>query len=394
MTVFHWLVILIVALSLLMHGERKKNLKFLLLAGILMYCVFGLRDVYTVGIDTTGPYFTKYGWVCKREMKDMPTLSYWFEHDEEVAETEERDGHSYNIGLDWAMRIYHDLTDGDYEGFIQVECVFVMLSVICFVYRFSPSPVVSILLHFGLLFYTFHFSALKQSLAMAILLFSIGAIADKKPIRFVLIVFLASLFHFPALVFLPAYWICQMRVGKGYLLVLAAAFLVTYLFRDQLVSWMNDAYSTQLSAGSQMRFLGNKVVVMIAILLMAVVIRPPDPEDRLYSAFLMMTGIAAVIQTFAGYNNTFERLADYYFQTSIVFIPMIFEDVKTKRRHLSVNELAKARRVLPYLVCAFAIWRFWDNVLAPSSHLTPYQFYFDRKTAEDTLMYVIQSFGL
>ena len=394
MTVFHWLVILIVLLSVLMHGERKKNLKFLLIAGVLMYCVLGLRDVYTVGIDTTGPYITKYGWVCKREMKDMPTLSQWFEHDEEVAETEEKDGHSFNIGLDWAMRIYHDLTDGDYEGFIQVSSVFVILAVIHFIYRYSPSPIISILMFFGLALYPFHFSGLKQSFAMSILLFSVDAIVATKPIRFVLIVFLAALFHFPALVFLPAYWICNMRVGKGYLIVLAIAFLVTYLFRDQMVTWMNDAYSTTLSDGSNLRFLANKVLVMIAILIMAVVIRPPDPEDRIYSAFLMMFGIAAVIQTFAGYNNTFERLADYYFQTGVVFIPMIFEDVKTKRRHLSVNELTKARRILPYLVCAFAIWRFWDFVTSPNSHLTPYQFYFDRKSAEDTLMYVIQSFGL
>lgn len=394
MTVFHWLVILIVVLSFLMHGERKKNLKFLLLAGILMYCVLGLRDVYTVGVDSTGPYITKYEWVIKREMKDMPTLSQWFEHDEEIAETEERDGHSYNIGLDWAMRIYHDLTDGNYEGFIQVSCIFTILAVIHFIYRYSPSPIMSILLYFGLIQYALHFSILKQSFAMSILLFSVDAILDRKPIRFILIVFLASLFHFPALVFLPAYWICNMRVGKGYLIVLAIAFLVTYLFRDQLVNWMTDAYNTELFGGSRLRFLGNKVIVMLAILLMAVIIRPPDTEDRIYSAFLMMFGIAAVIQTFAGYNNTFERLADYYFQTAIVFIPMIFEDVNIKRRHLSENELKKARSFLPYLVCAFAIWRFWGHVSSPGSYLTPYQFYFDRKSAADSLMYMIQSFRL
>ena len=126
-----------------------------------MYCVFGLRDAYSVGIDTTGPYITKYGWVCKRDMKDMPTLSYWLDRDE-VAETDDRDGHSSNIGLDWAMKIYYNLTEGSYEGFIQASAVFVMFSVILFIYRFSPSPVMSILLHFGLLFYTFHFSALKS----------------------------------------------------------------------------------------------------------------------------------------------------------------------------------------------------------------------------------------
>lgn len=387
MTVFHWLVILILLASLLLDGSRRKNKRFLLVAAILMYCVFGLRDAYSVGIDTIGPYITKYEWASKRDIENMPTLSNWFEQDSEIAETQDRDGHSNNIGLDWVMRIYHDLTGGSYEGFIQVSAAFVTFAVIYFIYRYSPSPIMSILLHFGLLFYTFHFSGLKQSMAMSILLFSVGAIVDRKPIRFLLIVFLASLFHFPALVFLPAYWICNMRLGRRYLFVLAAAFLVTFLFRDRLVTVMNDVYSTELSDGPQLRFLANKVIVMIAILVMAVIIRPPDADDRVYSAFLMMTGIAAVIQTFAGYNNTFERLADYYFQTSIVMIPMIFEKVKISRQYLQDHTLKEARAILPYFICAFAIWRFLSYVQAPYSGLTPYQFFFERQAANGTLIH-------
>lgn len=391
MTVFHWLVILIVGLSLLMHGERRKNLKFILIACVLMYCVFGLRDAYTVGIDTTGPYISKYEWVCKRDLDNMPTLKDWFVTEDEL---EDANGHSHNIGLDWAMRIYYNLTGGSYQGFIEFHAALFMIAFTHFIYRHSTSPIQSILLHFGLLFYTFHFSALKQSFAMAILLFSLDAIIERKPLRFIIIVLFASMFHVPALVFLPAYWIANMSVGRSYLIVLTLAFAVTYLLRDQLVEWMTDVYSTGLDGGPQTRFLANKVIVMIFILLLAVVIRPPSPDDRVYSSFLMLTGIAAVIQTFAGYNNTFERLADYYFQTSVVFIPMIFENVKTRRQYLSDDLLGKVRQFAPYLVCAFAIWRFWDVVKTPSSGMTPYHFYFDKKTAEDALMGVAFFLGL
>ena len=389
MTVFHWLVTLIVGLSLLMHGERQKNLKFILIACALMYCVFGLRDSYTVGVDTTGPYVSKYEWVCKRDLENMPTLKDWFATENEL---EDGEGHSRNIGLDWAMRIYFDLTGGSYQGFIEFHAALIMIAFAHYIYRHSTSPIQSILLHFGLLFYTFHFSALKQSFAMAILLFSLDAIIDRKPLRFIIIVLFASTFHFPALVFLPAYWIANMHVGRSYLLVLTLAFAVTFLFRDQLVDWMTDAYSTGLYGGPQTRFLANKVIVMVFILLLAVVIRPPSPEDHVYSALLMLTGIAAVIQTFAGYNNTFERLADYYFQTSIVFIPMIFENVKSNRQYLPDNLLRNVRQFAPLIVCAFAIWRFWDVVQNPSSGMTPYHFYFNKEIAESTLMTAVMLF--
>lgn len=374
MTVFHWLAILIVLLSVLMHGERRQNLKFILVACVLMYCVFGLRDAYSVGVDTTGPYITQYERVCKRDWENMPDFTDWLGMSEDTASST---GHERNIGLDWVMKLYYEVTGGTYEGFIQFSALLTMIAFAVFIYRFSTSPIQSILMHFGLLFYIFHFSALKQSLAMSILLFAVGAIFRKKPVLFLLLVAVASMFHFPALVFLPAYWIANMRLGRGYLIVLALAFLVTYFMRDQFVEWMTDTYSTQIFE-NEMRFLGNKVIVMVAILVMAVIVRPPDAEDNVYSGFLMLMGVATVIQTFAGYNNTFERLADYYFQTAVILIPMIFEPVKLRRQYLTNDSLALVRQVMPYLVCAFAIWRFWNAATSPGSHLVPYQFYFER----------------
>ncbi|MCR5809451.1 MAG: EpsG family protein [Clostridiales bacterium] len=371
MTVFHWLVILIVVLSVLMRGDTKGNWKYLLVSVALMYCVFGLRNAYKIGVDTTGPYITRYETVCDRDWENMPSISRWLGIEENSVA---REGHERNIALDWTMKLYHEVTKGTYQGFIEFSSMLVMIAFFFYIYRFSTSPVQSILMHFGLLFYTFHFSALKQSLAMSILLFAMGAIIDRKPILFLILVAFASMFHFPALVFLPAYWVANMRLGRGYLVVLAAAFLVTYLMRDQFVDWMTDAYSTQIF-DNETRFLANKVIVMLAILFVAVLVRPPVPEDRVYSALLMLTGVATVIQTFAGYNNTFERLADYYFQTSVVFIPMIFEDVKLKRQNLSDDTLLLARRVMPYLICAFAIWRFWVVAVAPGGNLVPYSFY-------------------
>ena len=236
----------------------------------------------------------------------------------------------------------------------------------------------------GLLFFTFTMSGLKQTLAMSLIILSFDGIYEHKVLRFVFLVFVASIFHFPALVFLPAYWIANMRLGRTYLIFLAALFIVTYLFRDQLVEWMTDTYETEIINNSGMRFLANKVVVMLIIIVAAIVIRPPHPDDGLYCSLLMLIGVAAVIQTFASYNNTFERLADYYFQFSVAFIPMIFEQVRTKRRYLSERELSLVRNVGPYLFCAFAIWRFL-NTVSNDSAFNPFQFYFQAENTEEML---------
>lgn len=364
-----------------MHGERKHNTAYILLVIAALFFVYGLRDAESIGVDSSSSYLHHFEDMKDITYDDLPSVWDWINLENYDSEDENIDT---NIGFRWLMKLTYDWTEGDYQFFVGLIAFFVMIAVAQFVWRYSVSPVQSFLYYFGLLYYVMMFSILKQSIAMAFILFAFNAIIDRKPFRFTVLVIIAAAFHFPALVFLPAYWIANMRLGKSYLFFLAVLFVLTYLFRDQLVDWMTDAYDTEIVEDSGMRFLANKVLVMIVIIAAALVIRPPSPEDGIYNSLLMIIGVAAVIQTFASYNNTFERLADYYFQFSIVFIPMVFEDVKLKRGHLSQRELTLIRRVGPYLFCAFAIWRFL-NYVGGNEYLSPYQFYFQAEEAAEEL---------
>lgn len=382
MSVYYVLIALVLIFAFLMHGERKGNYKYIYLAVLLMFCVYGLRDAYTVGNDSASSYVLHFEEMENTDWSDLPSFDDWLTGGED--KDEYNVGHDRNVANQWLMKLMYDWTDGDYQAYVTVLSAFVMLVFAHFIRRYSPSPVQSILYYFGLMFFTFNISAIKQSIAMAFVLLAFDAVVDRKLIRFLILVSIGSMFHFPALVFLPAYWIANMRLGRTYLIFLGVLFLVTYFARDQLVEWMTDTYDTTIKE-SNMRFLANKVLVMLGIIAAALIIRPPSDDDKLYCALLMLVGVAAVIQTFASYNNTFERLADFYFQFAVVFIPMVFEDVKTKRRHLSPRELSLVRNVGPYLFCAFAIWRFLDYV-SGQEFLNRYQFYFQAEKAAEELL--------
>lgn len=383
MSVYHWLVVLVLLLAYLIHGERKGNIKYILLVIALMFCIYGLRDAYSIGNDSASSYLVMFQRMEDTEWEDMPSLSSWLSS-EDLGE--ERAGHDRSVAFQWLMKLVYDWSEGDYQWFISLIALFVMIAVAQFVQRYSPSPVQSVLYYFGLLYYTMMFNILKQSIAMALILFAFNAIIDRRPLRFLLMVWLASLFHFPAFMFLPAYWIANMRLGRTYLIFLVIMFAATYYFREQLLDLMTDAYDTEIMDTGR-RFLANKVIVMIVIIMAALVIRPPSGEDKVYSSLLMLIGVAAVIQTFSTYNNTFERLADYYFQFVIIFIPMVFEEVKTKRRYLSERGLTLVRRVGPYVFCAFAIWRFLDSTMN-DPFIYPYKFFFQSTHEAQDLMQI------
>ena len=101
---------------------------------------------------------------------------------------------------------------------------------------------------------------------------------------------------------------------------------------------------------------------MLVIVVAAVFLRPPTEGDSVYNACLIFTGVAIVIQTFCGYNNIFERLADYYFHTSIVFIPLVFEKCELKRHLLDRSTELMVKELGTPVFCALAIWRFLSMV--------------------------------
>ena len=356
MSVYIWLVVLLLLTAWLMKGNRKGNKLYIFTACALLFCVMAFRDISAVGMDSATSYVRAFNNAGTTDWENVTNLT--------------RDEH--NIGFYYFAKLAYQITGGDYQAFIMIISAICMISFARFIRKYSPSPVQSALYFMGLMFYTLMFDALKQALAMSILLFAFDAIVNRKPIRFIILVLFASWFHFPAMVFLPAYWIGNMKANKNYILMLGFMLLLTFIFREQLLKVMTDAYDTKIY-DRERTFFATKVIIMIVIVAAALVLRKPTQKDRTYCIMLQLMGVAIVLQTFSTYNNTFERLSNYYFQVATVFIPLVFEDLS----HINncVDNRAFIKKIASYAFCAFAIWRFLDYVgNAPS--FVNYSFYF------------------
>lgn len=360
MNYYALLVALVIITSLMMQGNREKNLKYVIVACILLYAIYGLRNTYHIGDDSSTSYVVLFNRMQNRDWSGV--LEY---------------ANGSNVLFFLSIKFFCVYISTDYQLYVSVIAAFVTVCFGRMIYKYSPSPLQSILYHFGLLFFTFHFSALKQSIAMAILMLAFEQIVEKKPFRFVFLVLLACQFHFPALAFLPAYWIAKVKVGRTYLLLLAVLLVLTYLFRNQIINLMLDYYGSESSNVdlSNVAFLRTKALIMVIIVAAAVLFRTPTEEDRIYCMLLEFMGPAIVFQTFCGYNNIFERLADYYFQFSVIFLPMVF-DKQTERKSLfGWRFLQTADTLAPYLFCGFGVWRFLDYT-ASNRYLSPFRFFF------------------
>ena len=346
----------VLVLAYVMRGDKPENKDYIWLSCLLMFALCGLRDVYSIGIDSATSYVSIFQRLGETDWADIPQGN--------------------NMGFTYLLKLCHALTGGDYQSFYMLYTAFFMVIFGRFVSKYSPSPVQSFCYFWGLLCYIFLFDGIKQGIAMGFITLAFDAIVEKKPLWFALLVYIAWWFHAPALIFAPAYLIAMMKPGRMYLLFLAALLAFTYTFRDRILELMLEFYDTTIY-DYEMRFLANKVIIMLGIVAAALVLRPPVEDDRVYGILLQFMGIAVVIQTFASYNNTFERLANYYFQFCVAFIPLVFQTDTRRSQLLDIKTEAMAKQLAPWAFCAFGVWRFANYITSNAWAWLPYRFFFE-----------------
>ena len=321
-------------LYILVCGFVFKNSKrrFLIAAFIALFVLMAFRSAAKIGFDSATSY---YG-----EFLNIQNIGYKWP----------------NPGLPFVMKTIHRFT-GDYQWVIIITAAFVCFAYYKLLVKYSENGLVSVMWFMGMLFYTFMFSALKQACAMAFLCFAFDALLEKKIIRYLVFVFLATLFHFPALIFLPAFWIAKLKIDKLFPIIMFSLFAFVFVFRSRILNMMNETYgSGETKYSSNVQFLGTKVIFMILMLAYGFFQYynrnyNKNHEANQFSTLMYFMGIAAVIQTFCFYNNIFERLADYYYQFSILFVPLIisskqYDSKKTKNGKPQTSNAAGSGEVL------------------------------------------------
>ena len=367
---------------ILICGYVFKNSKrrFLIASFLALFVVMAFRNAELVGVDSATSYYNAFS--------GIQTADFGWP----------------NPGLTVVMKVIRHFTD-DYQWVIIISAAWVCFAYYKLMVKYSENGFISVIWFMGMLFYTFLFDALKQAWAMAFLCFAFDAIFEKKPIRFIVFVGLAAIFHFPAIVFLPAYWIAKLNINRMFPIIMIAIFVFVFVFRTQILNWMDSMYgSGESNYSSEVQFIGTKVVFMIILLAYGFYLYfkynyDTNKDGQFFSTLIFFIGIATVIQTFCYYNNIFERLADYYFHFSVLFVPLIlfgtdknmipsetmnadsnsitssstylFSKEKTKSNSMSAVDLSL---ILSIIVVLFCVFRFCLTMIN-HPNLSPFYFF-------------------
>ena len=205
------------------------------------------------------------------------------------------------------------------------------------IYKESENPLLSFIAFLALAYFEFSLSGLRQTLALSLTMLSYFGIKKKDWKMFVLLVLLASLFHKSALIFLIAYPVAHLKLGKGHLfiaIIIIAFFLVgkSYI-RDLLQKYLIDTqYESYIESTVNLSFSGFIIqgsIFLFSFYYYSRVIKKYKNANILYN----LSFIGLMFQLFSSMIAEIFRISMYFSIFNILLIPLaisVEEDLKTR----------------------------------------------------------------
>jgi hypothetical protein len=242
---------------------------------------------------------------------------------------------------------------------------FFLFSVAIFIYKNSKYPLLSVVIFIGIEFFAFSMTGLRQTMAIAIILFSYEFIKNRKPVYFILLVLLASTFHLSALVFLPFYFISYIKVSKPYLLLMFPIIALSFVYREMFFEFINiftrlPYYEMTTRGPINLSIL--LLLTFIGGIIQCSLVLENNKNSSIYFHTMYITLI--LIGT-AFINPNMLRLTFYYSFALLLFIPEIVFSFSDKR----------LRSILHILIISGVIFLYMKNLLGPLNPYVPYQFF-------------------
>ena len=244
--------------------------------------------------------------------------------------------------------IIHELTD-NYHLFFFFPALINSISSIKFFKKYSTNTAFTLLIFYSIGTYVMYIAAMKQCIAVAILLIALPYAIDKKYVKFYLLVFIAMLFHTHAFVFLAVPLFCGKPWGKVTWILLLAVLFSMATYDTTFGVLMNTALSMGITIVDWELFDGHSINLIRVIVywipaVLALVFRQRLFSDstRAENLFTNMAIGAAFIITIGLQQgaNLFARMAAYYEISVGIALPWMIKKLFTKQSAQLVTVIA------------------------------------------------------
>lgn len=214
--------------------------------------------------------------------------------------------------------------------FLLVTATISIVPIGILLFRLSQMPYLSWMVYIGLFYYTFTFSGIRQSIAMALLTVAFYCLYKKKYFWGVMWTLLAASFHKSALIFLLAVFFRNHKWKIWEIPVLVLSYICIFLFRSPLFHLITMVFYEeyeQVETDAYTWMIVN-VGLYFALLLISFFLKKQDRSQ--FPLTLLSIGCAFMLMTPVGTNVL--RVANYFCIFFTLAIPEVLQAASKKYR--------------------------------------------------------------
>ncbi len=281
------------------------------------------------------------------------------------------EGFASGAYLDWIenplSHFYRDLmrtvTD-NYHVYFLLPALLLSVGIVKLCKSYSVNPAMSLMLYFCLGTYVMlSLAAFKQGMAMGILLIALPYAQQKRYVRYVVLVLIAMLFHFYAVVYLLVPLLFGKPWGKTTWIMVAAAVATLLTYESTLGALMESVDEMGGDIAAEELFDGNSINLLRVVVywvpgLMALVFRHHVNYNstKMENLFVNLSVLCACILTIglAEGANLYGRMAGYFEIYLALSLPMMIRKIFVRDSARLVN-LAASTLFLGYFLYEFTI---------------------------------------
>lgn len=239
-------------------------------------------------------------------------------------------------------------------NFISLACIYK------FILKYSPDRIFSVLL-FLPLYFQYDMHGARAAVAIGIGTLSAQYLYDKKVLKYLAIVFLASTFHKSALILIPMYFIGNIKVDKvlGILSILVLTLLTRFVSFSKIIlvllnllsldtlAYKFGSYMQSIRFGYAFKLYDPRFILVVGIYVVATIIL--DKSDKLQNLFINYVWVNALLMIIFHEHTVFvTRLTAYFNIYTIILIPYIVSYFR-KPQNISSYYLVKLSAIYIYI---------------------------------------------
>lgn len=194
---------------------------------------------------------------------------------------------------------------------------------ICYVvYRYSKKCALAVLIFYSsIAFHTLEFAAARQALAFTGVIIAFNYLMERKLKRFLVTLFIAALFHQTAVIFIPCYWLYNIKINKITSRLWLGIMFVSFVLASTIFAFLNsfsriDYSDTDIEAGGQRLF-----IIMLVFVIIGFVKRDLINENPCIRIPFVLYSIAPLLWPILNFNPALYRLMYYFDFFLCLYVP-------------------------------------------------------------------------